>query len=160
MIVKNESHVIERCLESVRPWIDHWTIVDTGSNDGTQSFVRKLLCDLPGTLFERPWTNFAVNRSESIELATPSSDFLLVIDADDILEVDSEFVFPELDKDAYTLTVHDSGHLYRRLHLIRTSLPWRYEGVLHEYLDLKQANACLSELDFRSAAATRPAGLV
>ena len=135
MIVKNEAHVIKRCLGSVKPWIDHWTIVDTGSNDGTQSLVREVLCDIPGSLFERPWIDFSVNRSESIALASPFSDYLLIIDADDTLEVESKFAFPLLSRDAYTLTVHDAGHLYRRLHIIRTSLPWRYEGVLHEYLE-------------------------
>jgi glycosyltransferase involved in cell wall biosynthesis len=37
MIVKDEAHVIRRCLGSVRPLIDSWVIVDTGSSDGTQS---------------------------------------------------------------------------------------------------------------------------
>ena len=50
MIVKNEAHVIKRCLGSVKPWIDHWTIVDTGSNDGTQSLVREVLCDCMATI--------------------------------------------------------------------------------------------------------------
>jgi hypothetical protein len=30
MIVKNEADVIRRCLDSVRPIIDRWVIVDTG----------------------------------------------------------------------------------------------------------------------------------
>ena len=40
MIVKNEAAVIARCLASVRPLIDSWAIVDTGSSDGTQEIVR------------------------------------------------------------------------------------------------------------------------
>ena len=43
MIVKNEAHVIARCLDSVSPWISHWTIVDTGSSDGTRELVRARL---------------------------------------------------------------------------------------------------------------------
>jgi glycosyltransferase involved in cell wall biosynthesis len=35
MIVKNESHVIERCLNSVKPLLDYVLIVDTGSTDNT-----------------------------------------------------------------------------------------------------------------------------
>ncbi|MCJ2050481.1 glycosyltransferase, partial [Methylobacterium sp. J-070] len=50
MIVKNEAHVIRRCLESVRPIIDHWVIVDTGSTDGTEEVIRAALADVPGTL--------------------------------------------------------------------------------------------------------------
>ena len=42
MIVKNEAHVIERCIASVRPIIDAYLIVDTGSEDGTQDVIRVL----------------------------------------------------------------------------------------------------------------------
>ena len=41
MIVRNEAPVIGRCLDSERPEIDGWLIVDTGSNDGTQDLVRE-----------------------------------------------------------------------------------------------------------------------
>lgn len=39
MIVKNEAPVIRRCLDSVRPLITNWVIVDTGSTDGTQDIM-------------------------------------------------------------------------------------------------------------------------
>ena len=55
MIVKNEAHVIRRCLDSVRPIVDSWVIVDTGSSDGTQEIVRNWFADIPGELHERPW---------------------------------------------------------------------------------------------------------
>ena len=35
MIVKNESAIIERCLNAVYPFIDEYCIVDTGSTDDT-----------------------------------------------------------------------------------------------------------------------------
>ncbi|MDO8336144.1 MAG: glycosyltransferase, partial [Candidatus Saccharibacteria bacterium] len=47
MIVKNEAHVILRCLASVKPWIDSWCIVDTGSSDGTQDIIQDYLKDIP-----------------------------------------------------------------------------------------------------------------
>jgi glycosyltransferase involved in cell wall biosynthesis len=65
MIVKNEAPVIGRCLASVRPLIDQWVIVDTGSTDGTQALIREALADLPGVLIERPWVDFAHNRNEA-----------------------------------------------------------------------------------------------
>ncbi len=86
MIVKDEASVIARCLESVRPLIDAWAIVDTGSSDGTQEIVRRCLGDLPGTLVERPWVDFAHNRSEALELARGAADYTFVIDADEVLE--------------------------------------------------------------------------
>jgi glycosyltransferase involved in cell wall biosynthesis len=50
MIVKNEAHVIRRCLDSVRRFISHWVIVDTGSSDGTQAVIRQHFADVPGVL--------------------------------------------------------------------------------------------------------------
>ena len=70
MIVKNEAHIIRRCLESVRDFIDYWVIVDTGSTDGTQQLIRQLMGDIPGELHARPWKNFGHNRSESLGLTT------------------------------------------------------------------------------------------
>ena len=40
MIVKNESHIIHECLESVYKHIDYWVISDTGSTDNTQKIIK------------------------------------------------------------------------------------------------------------------------
>jgi tetratricopeptide (TPR) repeat protein len=133
MIVKNEAHVLERCLRSVRPFLDHWTIVDTGSTDGTQALARRVLRDVPGAVHERPWRDFGHNRSEALALAAAHADYLLVVDADDVLEALPDFCMPPLSADAYTLRVADMGTAYDRMHLFRAELGWRYEGVLHEY---------------------------
>src|ERR1700722_17972902 len=69
MIVKNESKVIQRCLDSVKPHIDYWVIVDTGSTDGTQEIIKKHMKGIPGKLYERPWKNFGESRSEAFDLA-------------------------------------------------------------------------------------------
>ena len=40
MIVKNESAVIKRCLDSVKEIIDYWVIIDTGSTDDTKEIIQ------------------------------------------------------------------------------------------------------------------------
>ncbi len=134
MIVKNEQHVLLRCLESVRRFIDHWVIVDTGSTDGTQNLVSEYFRNIPGKLVERPWKNFGHNRSESIALARGCADYLLTLDADEYLQADLSFQWPYLTHDAYEFLVDSGGTTYSRIQLARSSLPWRYEGVLHEYV--------------------------
>jgi len=134
MIVKNEAHVIARCLDSVRPLITSWCIVDTGSTDGTQELVRKELADLPGDLYERPWKDFGHNRSEAIDLARGRADYDLVMDADDLLVIPDGFVMPRLTADSYEIRVEDSGTSYYRVHLFRGDLDFHYVGVLHEVI--------------------------
>ena len=136
MIVKNEAPTIARCLASVRPFIDHWVIVDTGSSDGTQELIKETLADLPGELFERPWRDFASNRSEALELARGRADYLLVIDADEVMTTDDGFVLPALDRDCYDVPhrVKRDGASFQLVTLFATRLPWRYQSPVHEVL--------------------------
>jgi glycosyltransferase involved in cell wall biosynthesis len=140
MIVKNEASVIRRCLDSVMPVIDHWVIVDTGSTDGTQQIIRDHLHQLPGTLYERPWRDFAHNRSEALALARTCADYTLIIDADDTLEQSPDFNFRALSADAYAFEIRDPPMLYHRTQLVRNRLNWFYRGVLHEFVMSNEAN--------------------
>jgi glycosyltransferase involved in cell wall biosynthesis len=146
MIVKDEAHVIRRCLDSVRPLIDAWVIADTGSTDGTQNLIRELLSDIPGTLFERPWVSFAHNRNEALEASRGRCDYTLLVDADNVLDVDVGFVLPLLDADAYKIQIRSDTLSYYRSQLVRSALPWRYVGVTHEYIwcDLERTSVSLS----------------
>jgi len=141
MIVKDESQVIERCLRSVLPLIDAWTVVDTGSSDDTPEKVQSLLGHLSGQVHHRPWRNFAANRTEAFELNRGLADYHLVIDADDWLQAEPELCLRNLKADCYSLRVHFNQVRYHRPHLFRCSLPWRYEGVVHEYADCPGAAA-------------------
>jgi len=146
MIVKNETPVIARCLASVRPIIDYWVIVDTGSADGTQDAIRTLMSDLPGELHERPWRDFAHNRNEALELARLHGEYVLWIDADDVLEFEPQFKMPVLQADSYVVRIADtttagSPSSYNRTHIVRAALPWRWRGVLHEFLTCDDARS-------------------
>ena len=139
MIVKDESQVIERCLRSVLPLIEAWTVVDTGSSDDTPAKVQSLLGHLPGQVHHRPWRNFAENRTEAFELNSGLADYHLVIDADDWLEREVGFQWPELTADLYSLPVHYGGIRYSRPQVFRSALPWCYKGVVHEYAHCNEA---------------------
>lgn len=134
MIVKNEAHVIRRCLDSVRPFVSSWVIVDTGSSDGTQDIVRGHLADVPGTLHEQPWRDFGTNRSEALALARERADYVLVMDADHELRAPVGFRFGTLVEDGYYIRHRYAGIEYGLPILLATRIPWRYQGVLHEYV--------------------------
>lgn len=140
MIVKNESAVIQRCLESVKDWIDYWVIVDTGSSDGTKEIIREILRDIPGELHERPWVHFEHNRNEALALAKEKGDYLLVIDADERIEKEEGFQKPSLDKDCYFIKVREPAGDHHRIFLIDLHLPWHWEGIVHESLVCEEAS--------------------
>lgn len=133
MIVKNEAAVITRCLASVRPVIGHWIIVDTGSTDGTQAIIRDFMHDIPGELHERPWVDFAHNRTEALRLSRGHGDYSLLIDADDTLVIDPGFSLPALDRDFYSLMIESPPMRWPLAQLFRNERAWRYAGVLHEF---------------------------
>ena len=136
MIVKDESAVIERCLASVRPYVDAWVIVDTGSSDDTMAKIEAAMAGIPGTLHQRPWRDFGYNRSEAAQLAYASgADYLLFMDADDRFVPQPGFAWPQLGADAYALMLEYGGLRYSRTVLVSTRLQWRWVGVLHEYPD-------------------------
>jgi tetratricopeptide (TPR) repeat protein len=133
MIVKNESQVIEKCLASVKPLIDYWVIVDTGSDDNTKEIVKKCMKGIPGELHEKPWVNFAHNRNEALALAKNKGDYVLLIDADEMLQLSDDFSLPVLEKDLYYIPVREVGVAeFKRNGLINNHLNWSWQGVVHE----------------------------
>jgi len=136
MIVKNEAHCIERCLNSVKPFIDYWIICDTGSTDNTEEVIQKCLKDIPGELHKHEWEDFSTNRNKALQLAKPKADYILVMDADDYLAVNNINVFKNLTKSAYTIEFNHGPIVYSRTQLFSSKLKSKYVGVLHEYLEL------------------------
>ena len=135
MIVKNESRIIKRCLDSVLPLIDSYCIIDTGSTDGTQEIILETLKDLPGELIERPWVNFGHNRQEALDLGRKWGNFLLLVDADMVLRIKDSFGKSMIDNsvDSYEIIQVNGSLSYYNLRLVNTRLEWKCIGVTHEY---------------------------
>ena len=134
MIVKDEEHCIERCLESIYKHIDYWLICDTGSTDTTKEVIQNFFDKkkIPGEIIDIPWEGFGASRSKALELAKEKMEYAWMIDADD--SVDGNPVIPKtMTADAYTLRIKRGDFTWYRNHIFNLELNWRYEGVLHEY---------------------------
>ena len=144
MIVKDEEDTIKKCLTAVAPYISDWVIVDTGSSDNTLNVIRETMDELgiPGELHERPWVNFEVNRTESLQLSKGKCDFRWIIDADDTFVLDDPNINPfyVVDKefDSYHISYKLHSLKYFRAQIVRSDEDWVYKGVLHEYLHLEK----------------------
>ena len=143
MIVKNEAHVILRCLDSVRPLVDYVLIEDTGSTDGTQQLVMDWLSreGVPGEIAEEPWRDFAYNRSHALAKLREIEyiDYVLIIDADDALVIDPDVNLEELKKnlveDSYSIDIRHGPSVYHRTQICSNKREFLFRGVVHEFLD-------------------------
>jgi len=142
MIVKDEEDTIRKCLTSVAPYISYWVIVDTGSTDNTKDVIKETMEELgiDGELHERPWVNFEVNRTESLQLAKGKCDYRWIIDADDTFypenPLDNPFAGLDTVPDGYQITYKLNSLQYYRVQIVKSDQDWCYKGVLHEYLHL------------------------
>ena len=146
MIVRNEAAVIGRCLESVKPLIDHWVICDTGSTDDTSQIIQQTLSGIPGELHRAPWVDFGHNRTEALSLAKGKADYHLLLDADMILNVRGEFP-RKLAADVFFLR-HEGPVDYWVERLLSDRHDWRFVGATHEYVvsETAKVKAKLPEL--------------
>jgi tetratricopeptide (TPR) repeat protein len=151
MIVKNEVDTLPRLFGSCRGLIDYWVICDTGSTDGTQELIRRELGGIPGELHDQEWVDFGVNRTRCMELSRGKAEYLLILDADTIIEV-TPGALDRLTDDAYMLRHLETGTQYYTKRLVRGSLDWRYEGAVHEYIvsEQERSTAMLGGLTIRT----------
>jgi GR25 family glycosyltransferase involved in LPS biosynthesis len=134
MIVKNESHVIERTLTNLcnNIMLDYWVIVDTGSTDNTKEVITNFFKEknIPGEIHTTEWRDFAFNRTDALNKAYNKTDYLLIFDADD--SIIGKLVLPELKADMYHL-VFGQQFTYTRPLIVSNRIKSKYVGVLHEF---------------------------
>jgi glycosyltransferase involved in cell wall biosynthesis len=137
MIVQDEEDCLLAALQSVQALTDELIMVDTGSTDRTP----QLALTAGAKLFHRAWTNdFSVARNFALQQA--SSDWILVLDADEVLEsIDSETFSALLTNDqveGYFLRIRnilDSNQAESSdqvVRLFRNKPLYRFEGAIHE----------------------------
>jgi len=150
MIVKNESRVILRLLQSVLPIIDGYCICDTGSTDNTIELITNFFkeANLPGKIVKEPFRDFGYNRSFALKEAQNApgiteNDYLLLLDADMVLTgplLKKPTEFKELLTHDIYLMMQGSEHFHYKNARIVKNKGFSYWGVTHEYLQTKEGS--------------------
>ncbi len=133
MIVKNEELTLPRLAASVAGQIDHWTIVDTGSTDGTVALAEELFHGIPGQIICDEWRGYGPSRNVALDAARPHSQWLLTFDADETVDGTIERDIPP-ECDAVEAECRFDPLCYWITRMVRADDDWRWYGRAHEFL--------------------------
>jgi hypothetical protein len=137
MIVKNESRIIERLLESVLSIIDTYCICDTGSTDDTIQKIRDFMLKAgkPGIVFSEPFKNFGHNRTVALDRAADWGEYALLLDADMKLVIEPGFSKDSLVENGYSIMQRAGNLEYMNIRLAKTGIGVKCVSPTHEYYD-------------------------
>ncbi|MFA9465271.1 MAG: glycosyltransferase [Velocimicrobium sp.] len=156
MIVKNEEGILERCLDTVNQLVDEIIIVDTGSMDQTKAIARKFT----DKIYDFLWIDdFSAARNYAFEKAT--MDYILWLDADDLILVDDIIKFKKLKREItgdtdvvmmrYNTGFDEQGRTvfsYYRERLSKRNRNFKWQEPVHEYLQfggkIVNADVCIT----------------
>jgi glycosyltransferase involved in cell wall biosynthesis/Tfp pilus assembly protein PilF len=146
MIVKNEEIFLEKCLESIKDYVDEIIIVDTGSTDKTVDIAERYT----DKVYFHPWEgSFSKARNQALSYAT--SDWIFQIDGDEeLIEGSGEnlrnTVLESGPADAFFVNIistYSNGkkrarHNFERL--FRNNGVIHYEGIVH---NIVKGSSCI-----------------
>jgi tetratricopeptide (TPR) repeat protein len=109
VMVKDGGKEFERALTENLHWFDRWTILDTGSTDGTVEMVRRVLSPYKrGNLYEEPFIDFCTSRNRCLELAGKRCRYVVMLDDTYIIRGGFRTFLQNVRNDQYS----DSFSLY------------------------------------------------
>ena len=137
MIVKNEGKILHRMFDSVLPIIDVYCICDTGSTDDTVQQIKDYFAEknIPGKVVEAPFTNFRDSRNVALQSCIGMSDFVLLMDADMVLDIRQFDKNTLLNGDNFTICQGNDSYFYKNTRIVRNHGKCKYMCVTHEYID-------------------------
>ena len=141
MIVKNESQNIVRLFKSVLPIIDGICVCDTGSTDNTVELIESFCKEnsISCKIVKDEFKNFEYSRNVALNACKGLSDYILLMDADMVLEI-KNFDKSKLNEyDDYMLLQGNSSFYYFNKRIIKNNDNYNYMGVTHEYINSKSS---------------------
>ena len=140
MIVKNEEEVLGRILSQMQPLVEEIIVVDTGSDDRT----KEIALEFTPLVYDFCWQDdFAAARNYAFSLG--KMEYLMWLDADDILTLEAQEKFLQLKKtlnpntDMVMMPYHTAfdekgspTFRYYRERMVKNGKGFLWEGEVHE----------------------------
>lgn len=142
---KNEEHCIKETLENVAPYIDYWVVADNGSTDRTCEIVEDFFKEkgIPGELIHDEWHGFDINKTMLFNYCYKKADYILHLDADDLLVGDFSFTEDDagcLQYFSWAKRGDNSSFKYKILLMFNNDYHWKFCGVAHTTIKCLDCN--------------------
>ena len=141
MIVKNSGEVLRNTLRSVKPFIDRWTILDTGSIDHTMDIIKEELSNIEGNLYQEEFIDFSTTRNRSLDLSSKQCKYTIILDDSYELKGGNKLIrfLKKNNNSSYSLKIGNlrnniRSSYYYSLRIIKSSENLRYKSRVHEYI--------------------------
>lgn len=139
LIVKDEIKTLPTLLDSVKAYVTHYVVVDTGSTDGTP----RMLEDRGIKVHHKEFEDFGTTRNHALRLALEAAGnqraYIMLVDADFELVVEDKDKFvstlQSYEYDVITMMQKSDATRYSNVRLVKAQLKSTYwVGAVHEYL--------------------------
>jgi len=142
LIMKNESNVLIRLLNSIYPILDYYVVVDTGSTDESKKIVKDFFDEkgIQGEIHDHPFVNFQDARNFALKKLKGKADYGFWIDCDEQLILPSDFdidnfknnVLPK--HELHTSIVKSGNNTFARRNFFKIQNNFKWVGAVHEIL--------------------------
>jgi len=141
IMVKNGGKEFEKMLETNLPIIDRYTILDTGSTDGTVENAKRILANKKGKIYEEPFINFRESRNRCLDLAGTFCKYNIMLDDTYCLGGNLreflETIRSDQFADSYSLLIKSGDVEYYSNRITKSKNHLRYIFILHEVIQQK-----------------------
>lgn len=139
IMVKNAGPDFKNILEQNKPYIDSWTILDTGSTDDTVRTIKETMSDIPGELYEEPFINFRDSRNRLLDLAGDKCWFNVMLDDSYVLCGNRLREFLDIARgddiaDSFSLVIDGLDIQYTSNRITKSNRNLRYINLIHEII--------------------------
>ena len=139
IMVKNGGELFRKTLIDNLPYIDRWTILDTGSTDNTIDIINEVLVGKKkGTLYQEPFINFRESRNRCLDLAGKRCKYNLMLDDTYIVQGELRHflntVRGDQFADSFSLLVKSDDTEYYSNRITKSKNYLRYIYTIHEVI--------------------------